>query len=278
MKKTEQILEQAPLGKRSSYVNTYTPSLLFPVPRQPKRDEIGIEPGKLPFRGFDLWNGFEISWLNPKGKPMIALSEVIFPCESPYLAESKSQKLYLNSFNNSKFESMEEVRFTLEKDLSQACGMPVQVKLFKINEINLQIGTLGGICLDDLDIECSKYQPDPSTLRTSTDIVEETLHTNLLKSNCLVTGQPDWGSIEISYKGPKMDRAGLLQYIVSLRDHNEFHEQCVERVFCDLNQVCKPEWLTVYARYTRRGGLDINPLRTNRDSIPQVKNLRLARQ
>jgi len=275
--KTEEILQSAPLGKKSTYINTYSPELLFPLPRQPKRDEIKIT-GDLPFRGMDIWTGFELSWLNPKGKPMVALSEVIFPCESPFLAESKSQKLYLNSFNNSKFESLDEVRNIIEKDLSKACQAPVQVKLLRLDEASHSITTLGGKCLDELDIECVSYLPDPSTLSTSGETVEEKVHTNLLKSNCLVTGQPDWGSVEISYRGKKIDHEGLLKYIVSLRDHNEFHEQCVERIFCDIQRICRPEWLTVYARYTRRGGLDINPYRTNKPGPLEVSSIRLIRQ
>lgn len=276
---TEKLLESAPLGKKSSYVNTYTPNLLFRLPRQPKRTEIGIDENALPFTGADLWTGFELSWLNKKGKPEVAISEAIFPCESPYLAESKSQKLYLNSFNNSHFGSIHEVQETIQRDLSEVCGAEVKVRLFKVNEAEKTIGTFQGICLDDLDVTCSTYQPDPSTLKVSGEIVEEVVHTNLLKSNCLVTGQPDWGSVEISYRGRRIDHEGLLKYIVSLRDHNEFHEQCVERIFCDIQRACKPEWLTVYARYTRRGGLDINPYRTNKPGGPLViNNNRLVRQ
>ncbi len=276
--KTEELLSQAPLGKKSSYINTYTPSLLFPLPRQPKRDEIGIT-GTLPFQGCDLWNGFELSWLNMKGKPMVAVSATSFPCDSPFLVESKSQKLYLNSLNNSRFESMETVRATLESDFSKAAQGPVQVTLYTLNQAPQEIVTLRGLCLDDLDVECTSFTPDPNLLENEGHLaVEETIHTNLLKSNCLVTGQPDWGSVEISYRGKKIMHESLLKYIVSLRDHNEFHEQCVERIFMDIQRRCSPEWLTVYARYTRRGGLDINPYRTNRPTLGKIDNSRLVRQ
>ncbi|MEO5970481.1 MAG: NADPH-dependent 7-cyano-7-deazaguanine reductase QueF [Bdellovibrionia bacterium] len=275
--KTEALLNEAPLGKKSSYINTYSPSLLFPLPRQPKRDEIGIT-AALPFQGFDIWNGFELSWLNLKGKPVVAISEAFFPCDSLFLVESKSQKLYLNSFNNSRFDSLELVRTTIESDLSKAAQAPVKVKLYRLNEAPNKTVTLRGLCLDDLDIECTTFMPDPSTIETQNEYIEETVYTNLLKSNCLVTGQPDWGSIEISYRGKKIKHDGLLKYIVSLRDHNEFHEQCVERIFMDIQRACSPEWLTVYARYTRRGGLDINPYRTNRPHTNEVDNFRLIRQ
>lgn len=255
-------MSAAPLGKKSSYVNTYAPNLLFPLPRQPKRDEIGIV-GGLPFSGFDFWRGFEISWLNPRGKPQVALGEFRFPCDSPFLIESKSFKLYLNSFNQSKMDSQEQVASLMRSDLSQAAGAPVEVGLFDLHQTSAKIIDLQGDSLDELDIECTQYQPEPSYLMAQGNQVTETLHTHLLKSNCLVTGQPDWGSLEISYTGQRIDREGLLKYVVSLRDHNEFHEQCVERIFMDLQRECHPKTLTVLARYTRRGGLDISPYRTS---------------
>ena len=274
---THQILELAPLGKKSSYINTYTPSLLFPIPRKPKRDEIGLSE-ELPFSGFDFWTGFEISWLNLRGKPVVAIGEFKIPANSRCLIESKSFKLYLNSFNNSKFLDFNQVREIMISDLSQAVEAPVEVSLVSLQGQSCVISTLDGQCLDDLDVECSEYQPNPQYLRTLQNRVEETVFTHLLKSNCLVTGQPDWGSIQIAYQGQQIDHQGLLKYIVSLRDHNEFHEQCVERIFTDLVRFCAPEKLTVYARYTRRGGLDINPLRTNQKDLVCPRNLRLIRQ
>lgn len=279
------MLNLAPLGKKSAYESQYNPSLLFPVPRSLKREELGIT-GSLPFKGLDIWNGFELSWLNSKGKPVVAIAEFKFPCESPNIIESKSFKLYLNSFNNSKFESWEQVRSLMIEDLSKNAGASVQVQLFKVREFKAELNSFKGQCLDDLDIECSSYQPDTSTLFTeavpqgapASEAIEETLYSDLLKSNCLVTGQPDWASVQIVYRGSKINPEGLLKYIVSLRDHNEFHEQCVERIFSDILRTCRPFSLSVYARYTRRGGLDINPYRTTCDVPEQVSNARLARQ
>jgi len=260
---TNEILKTAPLGKKSSTTDHYDPTLLFPLPRQPKREEIGLVESSLPFFGFDAWTGFEISWLNEKGKPIVAIGEFRFPCESRCLIESKSFKLYLNSFNNSKFESFNQVQNLMIKDLSETTGSLVDAKLFPLQSFPSRFSVLEGTCLDDLDVECSQYQPEPSYLVVEEQDAEETLTTDLLKSNCLVTGQPDWGSVQISYQGKKISHPGLLKYIVSLRNHNEFHEQCVERIFMDIMSICKPKRLSVYARYTRRGGLDINPFRTN---------------
>lgn len=266
---------QSPLGKKSSYIAHYQPDLLFPIPRQTKRDEINV-PALLPFKGVDVWNAFEISWLNEKGKPLVALGEFIFPCESPNLIESKSFKLYLNSFNNTSFVSVNEVIKILEKDLSQATGALVKVKLIEIEKFSGNITSFSGNCLDALDITCDQYQTCPDFLMTENERVSENLYSNLLKSNCLVTGQPDWGSVRIQYTGRKISHEGLLKYIISFRNHNEFHEQCVERIFMDIMQRCTPEKLTVEARYTRRGGLDINPFRSTEDE--GVENGRLCRQ
>jgi 7-cyano-7-deazaguanine reductase len=245
-----------------AYRTDYAPELLFPVLRQAKREELGLRPGSLPFAGWDLWNAYEISWLNPRGKPGVALGEFRVPAESPFLIESKSLKLYLNSFNQTVFESMESVRQTIARDLSAAAGASVAVRLLGLEAADRRFGQPGGVLLDDLDVEIRHYQPAPQLLSASGSVVEETLHSHLLKSNCLVTGQPDWGTVAIRYRGPGIDRAGLLAYIVSFREHNEFHEQCVERIFCDVLARCRPTRLAVWARYTRRGGLDINPFRS----------------
>jgi 7-cyano-7-deazaguanine reductase len=271
------VIEHGPLGKATVYPNTYTPSLLFPISRTPKRVELGIE-DDLPFTGVDLWNAYEISWLDLRGKPVVAIGTFCVPCESPQIFESKSFKLYLNSLNNSKFSSLAEVSEILTRDLTQCAGAPVQVRLSPLDEIEPTLGRLQGICLDQLEIDCSTYQPDPSTLSVGTERVEESLYTHLLKSNCPITEQPDWGSVEIRYSGKKINHEGLLKYIVSLRDHGEFHEQCVERIFCNIRKYCNPLWLTVYARYTRRGGIDINPYRTNRLEETHPLNTRLPRQ
>lgn len=277
LKQSGNALDASPLGKSSTYINTYTPNLLFPIPRKIKRDEIRIK-DQLPFTGVDIWTGYELSWLNSKGKPVVAIGEFWIPCESPFIIESKSFKLYLNSFNNSRFETADQVKAIIEKDLSDRAGAEIKVNLYSTESEHLRLGKLRGQCLDDLDIDCSQYTPDPRLLTTGKEVIQETVYTHLLKSNCLVTGQPDWGSIEIMYRGPKINHENLLRYIVSLRDHNEFHEQCVERIYCNLMEFCRPEWLSVYARYTRRGGLDINPYRVSPGSDPIPSNTRLTRQ
>lgn len=270
------LVNDSPLGKKSSYIATYQPDLLFPILRKQKRDEIHV-PVELPFYGADIWNGFEISWLNTQGKPIVVIGEFIFSCTSPCIIESKSFKLYLNSFNNSQFESIDDVSKLMTQDLSKAAGEPVKVKLLPLHDSNFQIVKFEGEQLDLLDVKCDTYLVAPHYLTTSQQIVSEVFYSDLLKSNCLVTGQPDWGSVQISYSGNKIAADGLLKYIVSFRNHNEFHEQCVERIFMDILKYCAPEKLTVYARYTRRGGLDINPYRsTNQQFVPI--NHRLCRQ
>jgi 7-cyano-7-deazaguanine reductase len=289
--------EQSLLGKPVSYASAYDPSLLFPIPRGPKRVEIGLPASllkdeasdvlpRLPFQGADVWNAYELSWLNSKGKPVVALARFTVPCESPNIVESKSVKLYLNSFHMSRFESAQAVRDALRRDLSAACGAGVGVSLVDADSFdNDRVEELSGLNLDRLDIECTQYTPAPEWLTIDMnrrdagerDDVNEVLTSRLLKSNCLVTGQPDWGSVQISYSGAPIDQAGLLRYIVSLREHNEFHEQCVERIFMDIWTRCKPHRLSVYARYTRRGGVDINPFRTS-STEPLPGNVRTARQ
>ena len=265
-----------PLGKATAYVSRYDPALLCPFPRQVKRDEIGVI-GELPFGGCDIWNGYELSWLNAKGLPQVAMARFTFTCTSPYLIESKSFKLYLNSFNQTQFDSWAEAEVRLVADLSRASGAPVVVELRPLAAIPRQLQALPGECLDELDIAVDNYRLQPEILRAdSAEIVDEMLHSHLLKSNCLVTSQPDWGSLLIEYRGPRIDREALLRYLVSFREHNEFHEQCVERIFVDLQRYCRPERLSVQAWYTRRGGLDINPFRTDCDASPRL--LRLVRQ
>jgi 7-cyano-7-deazaguanine reductase len=268
-----------PLGKTTEYRSEYAPQLLCPFPRQVKRDVIGVT-DRLPFGGYDIWNAYEISWLNLKGKPIVAMGEFRVPCESPNLIESKSFKLYLNSFNQSRFVDFAAVEELMRADLSAAAGAPVRVRLLDSDSfIREQIQPLPGECIDGLEIEVAEYALDPSLLEKAADPaqpVAENLHSHLLKSNCLVTNQPDLGSVLIRYRGGKIDREALLRYLISFRQHNEFHEQCVERIFVDLLRYCRPQQLTVYARYTRRGGLDINPFRSNFET--QIANLRLARQ
>ncbi len=268
------------LGQSSDYDLTYNPTRLFPIARADKRREIGIDPLKLPFRGFDCWNHYEVSWLNEKGKPIVATAEIIYGCESPMIVESKSMKLYFNSFNNASFKSREAVEQTIKQDLEHYIQADVFVKILPLNASrNESIKTqFEGENLDEQDISHFVYQVEPSFLETHNEFVRETLCSDLLKSNCLVTNQPDWGSIQISYEGPKINREGLLRYIVSFRNHNEFHEQCIERIFIDILNRCKPQALTVYGRYTRRGGLDINPYRTTQMITQDNNNHRLLRQ
>lgn len=272
--------EASPLGKPTAYQAEYTPSLLFPIPREQKRLEIGVS-GTLPFFGVDIWNAYELSWLNPRGKPQVAIATFTVPADSPNIIESKSFKLYLNSFNQTRIESPEALAAMLRTDLSNGFGSSVQVKLAMPDAFSaVEIGELEGLLLDRLDIEVSEYSPNPAILKANHEeaIVEETLVSHLLKSNCLVTGQPDWGSVQIHYVGPQIDQEHLLHYLVGFRNHNEFHEQCVERIFMDIMRQCKPQKLSVYARYTRRGGLDINPWRTNFSTGQRPSNRRNARQ
>lgn len=277
--------DQSPLGKTTDYVDQYDASLLFPLPREPKRAEIGIT-GSLPFLGADLWTAFELSWLNLKGKPQVAIAHLTVPCESTHIVESKSLKLYLNSLNNTRMASADAVRDRIRDDISRAIWGGEAVKsvagvrlllppLFECEPVK----ELEGVSIDRLDVDCNTYHPAPELLTAALDEkpVDEVLVSDLLRSNCPVTGQPDWGSVQIRYSGPQIDQAGLLQYIVSFRNHNEFHEQCVERIYMDIMARCKPARLMVYARYTRRGGMDINPWRSSHPQLPPP-NTRTARQ
>jgi 7-cyano-7-deazaguanine reductase len=271
--------EHSPLGKSSAYQTQYAPELLFPIPRQQKRDELGLT-GTLPFFGVDIWNAYELSWLNMRGKPQVAIATFTVPADSPNIVESKSFKLYLNSFNQTRLANTDALLALLREDLSAAFGAPVHATLTLPDDFGkLKMGEQDGLLIDRLDIEIDHYSPSPELLKANHDeaAVEETLVSHLLKSNCLVTGQPDWGSVQIRYAGPQIDQEGLLRYLIGFREHNEFHEQCVERIFTDILRQCKPSQLAVYARYTRRGGLDINPWRAN-FSTGKPPNLRTARQ
>ncbi|MBC3764908.1 NADPH-dependent 7-cyano-7-deazaguanine reductase QueF [Neptunicella marina] len=269
-------LQQLSLGKAVEYTDQYAPHLLQGVPRSMNRQELNIVENQ-PFHGEDIWNGYELSWLNDKGKPCVAIMQVRVPATSPNLIESKSFKLYLNGFNQTRVNTIDELQRMLQHDLSQCAGQQVEVTLFTPAQFaTFNVVSLPGTNIDLLDIEVNQYQPNVSILETSNNVVSETLCSDLLKSNCLITHQPDWASIAIRYEGPAIDHASFLRYLISFRQHNEFHEQCVERIFCDIQQQCKPDKLTVYARYTRRGGLDINPFRSNFE--PCWPNGRLARQ
>jgi len=271
-------LDKLTLGKTTNYTGEYNAKLLQAVPRSLNRNDLSIDKNTLPFNGEDVWYGYEISWLNTKGKPVVAVAEFKFPCTSPNLIESKSFKLYLNSFNQTSFASMQAVETQIQEDLSNVSAAPAQVNLFKVTQCaELVIQPQNATCIDDIDITVNQYQltPELLTIEINDAAVSESLVSHLLKSNCLITNQPDWASIYIDYKGKKINHSALLQYLVSFRQHNEFHEQCVERIFCDIQKYCQPEELTVYARYTRRGGLDINPFRTTTtNKAPIARTLR----
>ncbi|WP_273382703.1 NADPH-dependent 7-cyano-7-deazaguanine reductase QueF [Actinobacillus porcinus] len=275
----ESQLNDLKLGQKTEYKAEYDRTLLQPVPRALNRDGLGIT-AQQPFtQGCDIWTAYEISWLNPKGLPQVAIADVEIDFRSENLIESKSFKLYLNSFNQTKFSTFDEVQRIMQQDLSECAKGNVKVRLNPLAFYNAQpIAQLQGECIDEQDIEIDDYGFNAAILENSVNenTVEETLVSHLLKSNCLITSQPDWGSVQIHYVGKQIDREKLLRYLVSFRQHNEFHEQCVERIFCDLMTFAKPEKLSVYARYTRRGGLDINPFRSNFETVPQ--NNRLARQ
>ncbi|WP_118845248.1 NADPH-dependent 7-cyano-7-deazaguanine reductase QueF [Haemophilus haemolyticus] len=272
-------LKSLKLGQKTEYASQYDRTLLQPVPRALNRDGLGITQNQ-PFTiGADIWTAYEISWLNEKGLPQVAIADIYLDYQSQNLIESKSFKLYLNSFNQSKFADFNTVQQTMQRDLSECAQGDVKVRLNPVAVYDSQkIDHLQGDCIDEQDIEITSYEFNADWLKdcVSDEIVEEKLVSHLLKSNCLITNQPDWGTLHIHYVGNKIDHEKLLRYVVSFRQHNEFHEQCVERIFCDLMHYAKPEKLTVYARYTRRGGLDINPFRSNFENLPE--NLRLARQ
>jgi len=273
-------VDLSPLGKTSAYRTDYAPELLFPIARQGKRDELGLT-GTLPFFGVDIWNAYEISWLNARGKPQVAIARITVPADSPNIIESKSFKLYLNSYNQTRLDSVVALKNLLQQDLSNGFGASVHISLTQPEEFGMvEMGELDGLLLDRLDIEVDHYHPAPELLKAALDEepVEEKLISHLLKSNCLVTGQPDWASVQIHYSGPQIDQESLLRYLIGFREHNEFHEQCVERIFTDILRQCQPQQLSVYARYTRRGGLDINPWRSNFSTAQKPPNLRGARQ
>ncbi|HGH3371508.1 TPA: NADPH-dependent 7-cyano-7-deazaguanine reductase QueF [Kluyvera cryocrescens] len=274
-----QALSGLTLGKTTDYRDVYDASLLQGVPRSLNRDPLGLHADSLPFHGADIWTLYELSWLNAKGLPQVAVGHVELSHETVNLVESKSFKLYLNSFNQTRFANWEAVQETLERDLSACAQGKVTVALYRLDEVEGQpIAHFHGSCIDNQDIEIDSYQFNADYLdgAAGQQVVQETLVSHLLKSNCLITHQPDWGSVQIQYRGPQIDRKKLLRYLVSFRHHNEFHEQCVERIFNDILRFCAPESLSVYARYTRRGGLDINPWRSNTDFVPAIG--RLVRQ
>ncbi len=263
------------LGEKTEYRNGYSPDLIQPIPREENRRILGLA-AELPFHGEDIWNAYELTWLNMRGKPQVATAELRVPADSPNIIESKSMKLYLDSLSMTQYQGPVHVTNTILADLTRATEAPVTVQLHPLIASG-SIRELPGNCIDNLDVACGSENVDPDMLSCASDAtVSEALYSHLLRSLCPVTGQPDSGSILIRYRGRQIDPGSLLRYIVSYRKHHDFHESCVERIFLDIKKLCEPEQLTVYARYNRRGGLDINPFRSNFE--PTAENLRLWRQ
>jgi len=270
-----------PLGQQTVYVSEYDAGLLFPVQRAEARRQLKLGMS-LPFQGEDCWTAYEISWLDKQGKPQMRLAEFFFDCDSLNIVESKSFKLYLNSFNQTQFCNESEVIQCMQNDLSAASGKPCRIKFYHTSDSQaLTIADLPGTCIDALDVTIEHYEPSPQLLNIneSNECVDNIIYSHLLKTNCPVTGQPDWATVFFEYTGYEIDQASLLAYIISFRGHQDFHENCVERLFCDIQQYCQPTQLSICARYTRRGGLDINPLRTNAlNNQLSTLALRTARQ
>lgn len=273
-----------PLGRQVDYPDHYDPTQLAPISRAENRQQLGINNDELPFCGADIWNAFELSWLDPQGKPQVARARFIFPCQSPAIIESKSFKLYLNSLNQEKFTDIDTVRDCLKRDLAAAAGAEVEVLLQPFSGMQELIEAPTGICLDNLDVACEHYHIEPSLLQLADpdaqfeQLVDEILYTDLFRSRCPITGQPDWGSVTVCYQGPQINRAALLRYLVSYRLHDDFHENCVERIFLDIRQHCRPQSLSVEANFLRRGGLDINPVRATSEMMDYVLYPRYNRQ
>ena len=258
----------SPLGKPTEYPDRYTPSLLFSFARGEQRRQLGIS-GTPPFTGADLWTAYEITWLDRSGKPQLAIGELRVPADSPSIVESKSLKLYLGSFAQEPLRSIDELRQKLAEDLKRACGTEVGVTLNAAQVLGqLHVAELPGESLDSVVTAISAYAPSPEALSASGSEAEETLRSALFRVNCPVTGQPDYADVMLRYRGQRIDREGLLRYLVSYRRHALFHESCVERIFMDVRSRCRPRALTVYARFLRRGGIDINPFRSNFESAP----------
>jgi 7-cyano-7-deazaguanine reductase len=271
--------DNSPLGKTISASSVYAPEILYAIPREKARETLNVSANALPFTGVDLWTAYELSWLGANGKPEVAIAEIEIPCDSPNIVESKSLKLYFNSFNQSKLENAEAVTSLIAADISSIIGVDVEVRLYTLEQYSQRgLDECPGDNIDDLDIVAANHDnPDARLLSfASQSVVSEQLNSNLFRSNCPVTNQPDWATLYIAYKGQQLDRGALLQYIISYHNHQGFHEQCVEQIYLDLLELSRPQELTVYARFVRRGGLDINPYRTS--TSEQVPNIRLVRQ
>ncbi len=277
-------MKENPLGKAVAYPERYDPELLVPLPRADNRRKLGLDSDQLPFQGADVWNAYELSWLDPKGLPQVARGRFIFPCTSDFLIESKSLKLYLNSLNQSVFVDSDAVAACIGADLSHSSGMAVEVLVQPFAGMQEVLEVPTGTCLDALDIDCNRYEVDAALLRTVgaggqfEEIVDEVLYTDLFRSRCPLTGQPDWATITVCYQGAQIDHAALLRYLVSYRLHHDYHENCAERIYCDIRSRCQPQVLSVEANFLRRGGLDINPVRASTASMDYVLFPRYNRQ
>lgn len=268
-------MHHIPLGKETEYRFDYDPSLLAPIPRSLGRESLSIDATS--FVGVDIWNAYEISWLNNYGLPQVRIAKLVVPCNTPNIVESKSLKLYFNSFNQSRFGAENDVQSAMQRDISECVGGTVQLTLLSVDQaIDMQPSVMPGDCIDQQDIQIDHYQTELALLESAEGRVEKRqIHSHLLRSLCPVTGQPDWASIFIEYSGQAMDEASLLRYIVSFRNQQDFHELCVETIFSHLWQRFDLECLTVYARYLRRGGIDISPLRSSHDvELPDWRQLR----
>ena len=252
------------LGQQTSYPDEYSPGLLVAIARAENRAAMGLGVN-LPFQGVDIWNAWELTWLENSGRPNVATLQLQVPAESPNIIESKSLKLYLNSYSMSRFDTAEDVCSRIAGDLSGCADAEVAVSLETANSASgANADSLPGSCIDDLDVECNTWDVDASLLQADqSSIVSAALYSNLLRSLCPVTSQPDFGSVLVNYEGPAIDPASLLRYVVSFRQHKDFHEACVERMFLDIKKHCRPTRLAVYARFQRRGGIDINPFRSD---------------
>ncbi|BCE02558.1 NADPH-dependent 7-cyano-7-deazaguanine reductase QueF [Marinicellulosiphila megalodicopiae] len=267
----------SPLGKEVIYKDTYDASLLFGIDRIENRNKLIINDE---LTGVDIWNGYEISWLNPKGKPVIRQAVFSINCQTQNIIESKSFKLYLNSFNQNQFNDQSEVIEIMQRDLSACANGEVSVEFFNVGQINNAQDFSEFECIDELDVDINQYDVDANLLNADATslVLNQKYVSHLLKSNCPVTGQPDWGSVFIALDGPQLDQESLLKYLISFRQHGEFHEHCVEQIFCDLNRLFNPSSLLVCAKYVRRGGLDINPVRVKNMDVELVKGIRVSRQ
>ncbi|MEY4643086.1 MAG: hypothetical protein RLZZ227_3080 [Pseudomonadota bacterium] len=272
------------LGKVVDYPEHYAPGLLMPIARAENRAKLGVDPAQLPFRGADVWNAYELSWLDTKGLPQVARGRFVVPCTSEFLVESKSLKLYLNSLNQHVFPDHDAAAGRIRLDLSQAAGAPVNVMVQPFGGMQEMLDAPTGTHLDVLDVSCDRYDVDATLLRTAGTgaqfeaVVDEVLYTDLFRSRCPMTGQPDWATVTICYQGAQIDHAGLLRYLVSYRLHHDYHENCVERIYCDIMARCRPQALSVEANFLRRGGLDINPVRASAEMMDYVLFPRYNRQ